>query len=96
MAVHVVIKRKFKMNRPDALIPLLKEMNGLAQQQPGYITTNTLQSKENPDDFLVVSTWESENDWETWFFNPERKNIQDRIDSLIGERTFYELFSPVF
>lgn len=84
------------MDRPDSLIPLLKEMNGLARQQQGYISTHTLQSKENPDDFLVISSWENEDDWKTWFLNPKRKDIQDKVDSLIGERTFYELFNPVF
>lgn len=95
MEVHVVIKRKFKMNKPEQLIPLLKELNQRARRQPGYISTNTLQSKDDPDDYLVVSVWESEDDWKNWFLNGERKDIQDRIDSLIGERTFYELFNPL-
>jgi heme-degrading monooxygenase HmoA len=96
MTVHVVIKRKFRMNKPEELIPLLKELNEKAQTQPGYISTNTLQSAENPDDYLVISIWESDDDWNKWFYNPDRKNIQDRIDSLIGERTFYELFHPIY
>lgn len=96
MAVHVVIKRRFRMNQPDKLVPLMVEMNKRAQRQPGYISTNTLQSREDPDDFMVVSVWESEDDWKAWFVNPERKSIQDDIDSLIGERTFYEVFEPVF
>ena len=95
MAVYVVIKRKFKMNQPDKLIPLLSELNKKARQQTGYISTNTLQSKEDQDDFLVISCWESDVDWNNWFQNPERRDIQNRIDSLIGERTFYELFEPL-
>ena len=83
------------MNQPDKLVPLLQDMNRRARQQPGYVSTNTLQSKEDPDDYMVVSVWESEDDWKTWFVNPERKTIQDDIDSLIGERTFYEVFEPV-
>ena len=95
MAVYVVIKRKFKMNQPDKLIPLLSELNKRARQQTGYISTNTLQSKEDQDDFLVISCWESDEDWNNWFKNPERRDIQNQIDSLIGERTFYELFHPL-
>jgi len=96
MAVYIVIKRRFKINQPDKLIPLLVEMNKRAQRQHGYISTNTLQSREDPDDFMVVSVWETEDAWKAWFSNPERKSIQDDIDSLIGERTFYEVFEPVF
>ncbi len=95
MPVHVVIKRRFRMNQPDKLVPLLQDMTRRARQQPGYVSTNTLQSKEDPDDYMVVSVWETEDDWKAWFANPERKTIQDDIDSLIGERTFYEVFEPV-
>jgi len=96
MPVHVVIKRRFRMNQPDKLVPLLQEMNRRARQQPGYVSTNTLQSREDQDDYMVVSVWETEEDWKAWFLNPERKTIQNDIDSLIGERTFYEVFEPVF
>ena len=95
MAVHVVIKRKFRMNQPDQILPLLKELNQRAQIQPGYVSTNTLQSTEDLGDYLVVSVWETIEDWNSWFRNPERKEIQDQVDSLIGERTFYEVFQPV-
>lgn len=95
MAVHVVIKRKFRMNRPDKILPLLIELNQRAQVQPGYVSTNTLQSTEDLGDYLVVSVWETIEDWNNWFRNPERKEIQDQVDSLIGERTFYEVFQPV-
>ncbi len=96
MAVHVVIKRRFRLNQPDKLVPLLTELNRRARQQPGYVSTNTLLSREDPDDYMVVSVWDTEDDWKAWFVNPERKTIQDDIDSLIGERTFYEVFEPVF
>ncbi|NNF47241.1 MAG: antibiotic biosynthesis monooxygenase, partial [Desulfofustis sp.] len=42
MAVYVVIKRKFRMNRPDEILPLLKELNQRAKVQPGYVSTDTL------------------------------------------------------
>ncbi len=95
MAVHVVIKRKFRMNQPKEILPLLKELNLRAKNQPGYISTDTLQSTEDLADYLVVSVWETIEDWNNWFMNPQRKEIQNQVDSLIGERTFYEVFRPV-
>jgi heme-degrading monooxygenase HmoA len=94
MPVHVVIKRKFKMNQPEKLFPLLSELNNLAKTQEGYISTETLQSTENSEDYLVISKWETEENWDTWHKRKERREIQGRIDSLIGERTFYEIFKP--
>jgi heme-degrading monooxygenase HmoA len=95
MAVHVVIKRKFKVSHPEELIPLLNELNERAKTQEGYISTDTLQSTENNDDYLVISKWETEENWNTWFKSKERRNLQGNVDSLIGERTFYEIFKPV-
>lgn len=95
MPVHVVIKRKFKMNQPDKLIPLLNELSSRAKEQPGYLSTVTLQSIEEPEDYLVISKWESEEDWTRWFRSAERRDIQGKVDSLIGERTFYEIFQPI-
>lgn len=95
MPVHVVIKRKFKMNQPDTLIPLLAELTDRAKQQPGYISSATLQSMEDPENYLVISLWDTEEDWQKWFMSEERRDLQGKVDSLIGERTFYELFKPL-
>ncbi len=94
MPVYVVIKRKFKMNDPEELFPLLNELQKGAKAQEGYISTETLQSADNPDDYLVLSKWETAENWEAWFATKERREIQGKVDSLIGERTFYEIFKP--
>ncbi len=95
MSVYVVIKRKFRMNHPEELFPLLHELNERAKAQEGYISTDTLQSIDNSEDYLVVSKWETAENWKTWFTSKERRDIQGQVDSLIGERTFYEIFQPV-
>jgi heme-degrading monooxygenase HmoA len=95
MAVHVVIKRKFKVSHPEKLIPLLSELNERAKNQEGYISTDTLQSTENNEYCLVISKWKTEENWEAWFNSKERRNLQGNVDSLIGERTFYEIYKPM-
>ncbi len=95
MAVHVVIKRKLKVSQPEKLMPLLSELNECAIVKEGYISTDTLQSLENPEDYLVISKWETEENWMAWFKSKERRDLQGKVDSLIGERTFYEIFTPV-
>ena len=92
MAVHVIIKRKWQVDKPEALIPLLAELRSQANEQPGYISSETLRNIEDPEYFLVVSKWETADDWKKWAQSKERRDIQGRVDSLIGERTFYELF----
>lgn len=95
MAIHVVIKRKLKVSQPEKLIPLLNKLNERAKVQKGYISTETLQSTENKEDYLVVSKWETEENWQAWFNSKERRDLQGNVESFIGERTFYEIFKPV-
>ncbi len=94
MVVHVVIKRKFQLRNPERLVPLLSELNERAKLQVGYISTDILQSIENPEDHLVISKWETEENWKAWLESKERRDLQGKVDSLIGERTFYEIFKP--
>ena len=95
MAVKVIIKRKFKIDNPEELIPLLTELRIRAKEQPGYISSETLKSLDNPDDYMVFSKWETADDWKKWSDSKERRDIQGKVDSLIGEKTFYEIFEPV-
>ena len=95
MAVQVIIKRKFKIDNPKELIPLLTELRNHAKVQPGYISAQTLKNIDNPGEYLVVSTWETADDWKKWLQSKERRDIQGEVDSLIGEKTFYEIFEPV-
>ncbi len=95
MPVQVIIKRKFQVHNPGELIPLLTELRNHAKVQPGYISGQTLKNLDNPEEYLVISTWETADDWNKWVSSKERRDIQGRLDSLIGERTFYEIFEPV-
>jgi antibiotic biosynthesis monooxygenase (ABM) superfamily enzyme len=37
MPVQVIIKRKWQVDKPGELLPLLTELRSLAKKQPGYI-----------------------------------------------------------
>ena len=95
MAVQVISKRKFQINELNEMIPLLAELHVLAKDQPGYISREALKSLDNHAEYLVVSRWETVEDWQKWLQNQERRDIQGKVDSLIGEKTFYEVFEPL-
>jgi heme-degrading monooxygenase HmoA len=95
MPVKVIIKRKWKIEQPEELLPLLTEMRSHAQNQAGYISGETLRSLDDPGDFMVISEWETSDDWKRWSQSKERREIQHKIDSLIGERSFYEIYETL-
>jgi heme-degrading monooxygenase HmoA len=92
MAVKILIRRKVPENKARQMIPLFREMRTLANEQPGYITGETMRNLEKPDEFLVISTWETSDDWKQWEQSDERQQIQSKIDALLGGKTDYEIF----
>ncbi|MFC1830324.1 antibiotic biosynthesis monooxygenase family protein, partial [Thermodesulfobacteriota bacterium] len=71
------------------------ELRSRAKEQPGYISSDTLRSLEDPEDFLVISKWETADDWNKWVHSRDRRDLQGKVDSLIGEKTFYEIFETI-
>ena len=92
MAVKILIKRKVPKNKGKEMIPLFRKLRALATNQSGYISGETLKSLDRPDVFLVISTWQSPEDWEKWLISKERQEIQDKVDALLGGKTEYEVF----
>lgn len=92
MAVKVLIKRKVPAEKARDMIPLFRKMRSMATNQPGYISGETLKRLDVPDEFLVISTWHSSDDWKTWLDSEERRQIQEQIDSLLGGKTQYEIY----
>jgi len=41
---------------------------------------------------MVISTWRSLDDWNSWLNNDERMAIQREIDRLLGEKTEYAVY----
>ena len=92
MVIKVFIKRVVPEDKAKEMIPLFRQMRVLATNQSGYISGETLKSFDRPDSFLVISTWQSSEYWEKWLLNQERREIQNKIDALLGGRTEYEMF----
>jgi len=92
MAVKIIIKRKVAKDKEAQLLPLLIQLRALATGQPGYISGETLRNIDNPEEYLVISTWQSLDDWKRWAESKQRAEIQDKIDDLLGQKTEYSSY----
>ena len=92
MAVKIIIKRKVSKGKEGQLLPLLLELRSKATTQPGYISGETLRNVNDPEDYVVISTWQSVDAWKAWEANKGRGEIQNRIDSLLGAKTSYGVY----
>ena len=90
MLVKVLIKRKVKQEKEAALLDLITQLRTLASKQPGYISGETLRSADNPEEYLVISTWQAM----TTGRSGSRKQAGARvapgqIDEILGKKTAY-------
>jgi heme-degrading monooxygenase HmoA len=84
MAVKILIKRSIGQRVVPVLRPLIVELRAHAMKQPGYISGETLKCIDRPGEYLVVSTWESLDDWEKWLNSQDRKILEGKIESITG------------
>ncbi|MBI5064449.1 MAG: antibiotic biosynthesis monooxygenase [Desulfatitalea sp.] len=92
MAVKALIKRSIPASKAREMIPLFRQMRALAMNMDGYISGETLRNLNNSEEFLVISSWQSSEEWVKWLKSPERQKIQSRIDELLGGQTQYEIY----
>ena len=87
MAVRIIIDRKVKKGKEPELAKCLRELRSKAMPSKGYISGETLRSLADPQNYVVISTWQSIDDWRTWEKNSERKRIQAKIERLMSRPT---------
>ncbi|MCP3887588.1 MAG: antibiotic biosynthesis monooxygenase [Desulfobulbaceae bacterium] len=93
MTVKIFIKRKVQSESVVELTILLKRLRALTLEQPGYISGETLGRIDKKDECMVISSWRSVEDWNTWVNDPKRIEIQTEIDKILGEETEYAMYS---
>jgi heme-degrading monooxygenase HmoA len=94
MSVTIISKRLFKIDHKEHLIPLFKELRDLAKTQNGFISRGTFSSLTDPGEYIVLSEWKTVEDWRNWMDKKETRKIQGKIDSLLGEKTLFDVYLP--
>jgi heme-degrading monooxygenase HmoA len=92
MAIKIIIRRRVQKEKEGKLLPLLVELRSKATTQPGYISGETMRNMNDPQDFIVISTWQSVEAWKVWEASKGREDIQKKIDALLGEKTVYGVY----
>lgn len=92
MAVKIFIRRRIPEDRTNDLLPLFKRLRNLATNQSGYISGETLKNLDDASDYLVISTWQSIDNWREWVVSRDRMEIQNEIDARLTEASVYEIY----
>jgi len=93
MAIKILIKRKIPKGFEDPKFnKLIRQLRALAVIQHGYISGETLRRIDHPQDYLVISTWQSVDAWDTWWMSQKRAEIQEQIDAMLVVPTEYAMY----
>jgi heme oxygenase (mycobilin-producing) len=98
VAVKIFIKRRLPLDKAKAqyIVSIFRQLRMLSLEQKGYISSETLRSMENAQEFLVISTWRSLEDWQKWFNSNQRKELHSKVDMLLDGGTTYEAYQYGF
>ena len=94
MGVLIIIKRVFRMDKTKQLVPLLKQLRAKTEKQPGFISRITYSKLNDPGELIVVMEWETFDAWSKWMDSEDAKELQWQIDSIIGEKTLFDVYKP--
>lgn len=92
MAIRVIIDRRVKKGKATELSKLLRELRSKAMPAKGYISGETLRALDDPQNYIVITTWQSVDDWRAWEKNRERKKIQAKIEKLMARPTRAKIY----
>ena len=87
VAIRIIIDRKVKKGKEQEFARMLRELRSKAIPSKGYISGETLRAQGDPHNYIVISTWQSLEDWKKWEKQPERKEIHAKIEKLMSRPT---------
>lgn len=93
MAIKILIKRKIKDGNLRAASRLLINNRTGAMNQPGYISSETMRSLDDPDLIAVVSMWQTREAWESWKNSETRLANETEFKDYVVGSTEYEYYS---
>jgi len=89
--IRAIIERNVKPGVD--LFPLLKEIRIAAvMHYQGYLGGETLANTEDSSNIIVVSTWETFEDWEHWAVSETRTKLYQKIEPLLREKSKVRTF----
>ncbi len=87
MSVRIIIDRKVKKGKENDFAKLLRKLRSQAIFSEGYISGEILRAQEDPQNYIVITAWQSVADWEKYERVPETRKVHTRIEKLMARPT---------
>jgi heme-degrading monooxygenase HmoA len=83
MAIKVQITRNFQPGTLDQASRILIRARYQAMSMPGYIASETWSDLHDPHKVVVVSMWQSLDDWNRWQDSPQRSEFVTELNKIM-------------
>ncbi len=93
--IRVIIDRRLKPGTHAEVGALLNELRSEAIQQKDYISGESLQSTDDLNHIVVISSWHNEEAWKQWKANVVREELEGKIGELLAEPEQVTVFQYV-
>ena len=87
MSIRIIIDRKVKKGKEENFANLVRKLRLQAIFSKGYISGEILRARDDPQNYIVISAWQSVSDWEKYEEVPETRRIHARIEKLMAKPT---------
>ncbi len=87
MAVRIIIDRKVKKGNETDFAKLLRQLRSKAIFAKGYISGEILRARDDPQNYIVITAWETVEEWEKYEETAETSKMHSRIEKLMARPT---------
>lgn len=87
MSVRIIIDRKVKKGKETDFAKLLRKLRSQAIFSEGYISGEMLRARDDPQNYIVITAWQSVDDWEKYEKVPETSKVHARVEKLMARPT---------
>jgi heme-degrading monooxygenase HmoA len=92
MIAKIIIRRRFKEGNTRKIVGLLNELRSKLLNQSGYMSGETLVQSGHSNKLVIISTWQTLEDWHRWKDSEERGKIEAMLELYQERKTEYEEF----
>jgi quinol monooxygenase YgiN len=81
--IRVLIERNVAQGLEDYYDSTIKRTVSSVVKAPGCLFGESLKDPLNPGRRIVMSKWQSRQDWDHWFFSEERRQVVSEITPML-------------
>lgn len=81
--IRILIERRIAQGLEHYYDCTVKRTISQVVHAPGCIAGESLKDTQDPRRRIIMSKWESLEDWQNWLHSPERKNVLSELAPLL-------------